>query len=95
MTPSHKKINLTWGGKEGEAKSDWLLKDNLHEISSFDAARLEITPTIVKSNTDVELLCTYNWISSKPSAIYVLGKYSDLKKYERKLFKTFGNICTR
>lgn len=79
MTLSHKKKNL---GKY-KAKSDWLLKDTLQEITSFDVARLETRSNIVKSDTDVELLCTYNWISSKPSAICVPGKYSNLTKYQR------------
>lgn len=73
-TPSYREKNLNWGEKEKEAKSDWLLKDTLQEITSFDATRLETRSTVVESSTDVELLCTYNWISSKPSSIYVPGR---------------------
>lgn len=54
--------------------SDWLLRDTMQEITSFDTARLNIGSDTTVSNTEAELLCTYNWISSKPSAIYVPGK---------------------
>lgn len=63
------------GGEKFKVNPDWLLKDTTQEIVSFDAARLEVGPTAVESNTDSELLCTYNWISSRPSAIYVPGKF--------------------
>lgn len=57
---SHIKRDHNRGGREGKAKSDWLLNGTLQVITSFDAARLETTSTAVNSNTDVELLCTYN-----------------------------------
>lgn len=74
MTPSSIKKNHNMGGKECKGKSGWLLKDTTQLIASFDAVQLDIGSTVVESNTDSELLCTYNWISSKPSAIYVPGK---------------------
>lgn len=58
-----------------DSSSGWLLRDTTQEITSFDAARLDIGSETVVSNTDAELLCTYNWISSKPSAIFVPGKF--------------------
>lgn len=62
------------GGKS-KVNPDWLLKDTTQEIIIFDAARLEFGPNAVESNTESELLCTYNWISSRSSAIYVPGKF--------------------
>lgn len=63
------------GGENFKVNADWLLKDTTQEIMSFDAARLEVGPTAVESNTASELLCTYNWIASKSSTIYVPGKF--------------------
>lgn len=68
------------GGGKFKLNPDWLLKDTTQEIISFDAARLEVGPTAVESNTDSELLCTYNWISSRSSAIYVPGKLFKLPR---------------
>lgn len=66
------------GGGKFKVNPDWLLKDTTQEIVTFDAARLEVGPTAVESNTGSELLCTYNWISSRSSAIYVPGKFFQL-----------------
>lgn len=63
------------GGENFRVNADWLLKDTTQEITSFDAARLEVGPTAVESNTDSELLCTYNWMVSKSSTIYVPGMF--------------------
>lgn len=63
------------GGGKCKVNPDWLLKDTSQKIITFDAAQLEVGPDAVESNTDSELLCTYNWISSRSSAIYVPGKF--------------------
>lgn len=72
---THAKKNQDRSGEKSKAKSDWLLRDTTQEITSFDAARLGIGSLAVDSNTDAELLCSYNWISSKGSAIYVPGRF--------------------
>lgn len=63
------------GGAKCKLNPDWMMKDTMQEIITFEAARLEVGPNAVESNTDSELLCTYNWISSRSSAIYVPGKF--------------------
>ena len=75
IPPTHAKRNQDRSGEKSKAKSDWLLRDTTQEITSFDAARLGIGSVAVDSNTDAELLCSYNWISSKGSAIYVPGRF--------------------
>lgn len=63
------------GGAKCKVNPDWMMKDTTQEIITFEAARLEVGPNAVESNTYSELLCTYNWISSRSSAIYVPGKF--------------------
>ncbi|MCJ1347137.1 hypothetical protein MMC31_005358, partial [Peltigera leucophlebia] len=73
MTPNNINKNQDRLVETYDSSSGWLLRDTTQEITSFDAGRLDIGSETVVSNTDAELLCTYNWISSKPSAIFVPG----------------------
>lgn len=75
ILPTHAKKNQDRSEEKSKAKGDWLLRDTTQEITSFDAARLGTGSVAVDSNTDAELLCSYNWISSKRSAIYVPGRF--------------------
>lgn len=75
IPPAHAKKNQDRSEEKSKSNSDWLLRDTTQEMTSFDAARLGIGSAAVDSNTDAELLCSYNWISSKESAIYVPGRF--------------------
>jgi len=50
-----------------------MMKGTAFQISTFQSAELEPFPTAVSSKDGFELLCTYNWVSSKAPTVYVPG----------------------
>lgn len=54
-------------------RRDWMMKGTAFQISTFQSAELEPSPTPVSSKDGFELLCTYNWVSSKAPTVYVPG----------------------